>query len=137
MKTFPLVIYTPFGKYMSADVESVQVRSEDYNLGILPGHAPLISTLAISKMTIKMSGETIPYAIGGGIIKVEKDKVVLLLDSIECVNEIDVSRAYEARKRAEERLKNLADNKGIDEQRAKQALARALNRIRLIEGNKN
>lgn len=135
MKTFPLTIYTPFGKYLEADVESVQVRSEDYNLGILPGHSPLISTLIISVMVIKMNDAKVEYTIGGGIIKVEKDKTVLLLDSIERFDEIDLDRAHAARIRAEERLKKLAEGEEIDEKRAKLALARALNRIRLIDKN--
>lgn len=121
---------------MDAPVEYVQVSSEDYTLGILPGHAPLISTLVISTMVIKMSDKKINFAIGGGIINVSKDGVTLLLDSIERFDEINYLRAQQAKERAEERLKKLAEDGSIDEKRAKQALARALNRIRIASENK-
>lgn len=134
-KTFQLLILTPFGKYLDAPVDYIQVSSEDYTLGILPGHSPLISTLKISTMFIKMFDKKIPFAIGGGIINVEKDKVVVLVNSIERYDEIDFTRAHEAKTRAEERLKKLADGEPIDEARAREALARALNRIKLIDAS--
>lgn len=137
-KTFQLSVLTPFGKYFDAPVEYIQVSSEDYTLGILPGHSPLVSTLKISTMYIKMFDKKIPFSIGGGIINVEKDKVVVLVNSIERFDEIDFTRAKEAKERAEERLKKLADGEAIDEPRAREALARALNRIKLLDdANKN
>ena len=74
-----LIILTPYGRYFEGDVEFLEVHSEKYNLGILPNHAPLISTLTISKMVIKAFGTTSTYAIGGGVINVEKDKTTLIL----------------------------------------------------------
>lgn len=138
MKTFTLSILTPFGKYLESQAEYLQVTSEDYTLGILPGHSPLISTLVISNIIIKRNGEKVPYSIGGGIIKVEKDHVTLLVDSIERFDEIDFDRANDAKNRAEERLKKLTGGESIDEARAKASLKRALNRLKLINyGNKN
>ena len=132
MKTFQLTILTPYGLYLDAQANYVQVTSEDYTLGILPGHSPLISTLVISTMYIKFDNEKIPYAIGGGIIRVEKDKVTLLLDSVERYDEIDYNRALSAKERAEKRLKEKEEDSSIDEHRAEYALARALNRIKVI-----
>ena len=127
--TFHLIIISPYGKYFEGEVEFLEVHSEKYSLGILPGHAPLISTLVVSKMTIKMHDESFNYAIGGGAINVEKEKVTLLLDSIEREDEIDLARAEEAKRRAEERLKIKDDS--IDINRAKLSLFRALNRIKI------
>lgn len=131
MKTFELTILTPFGKYLDTSAEYIQVSSEDYTLGILPGHSPLISTLIISTMVVKLEDGKHNYAIGGGVVKVDGDKVTLLLDSIEREDEIDFDRAMSAKERAEERLKKLAEGEQIDEHRAKMALARAINRIKL------
>ena len=136
-KTFQLSVLTPFGKYLDAPVEYIQVSSEDYTLGILPGHSPLISTLKISTMYIQMFDKKIPFAIGGGILNVEKDKVTVLINSIERYDEIDFERAKRAKERAEDRLNKLADGEAIDESRARDALARALNRIKLIDSVNN
>lgn len=135
MKTFQLIIYTPFGKYMDKQVEFVQVTSEDYTLGILPGHSPLISTLIISQIVIKDGENKRFYSIGGGVVKVENDIVTLLVDSIESADEIDIERAKAAKERAEKRLMEISENASIDKKRARLALARAMNRIKLIESN--
>lgn len=123
-----LLILTPYGRYFEGDVEFLEVHSEKYNLGILPNHAPLISTLTISKMVIKAFGKTYTYAISGGVINVEKDKTTLILNSVERSDEIDLQRAQEAKKRAEERIA-LENKNALDINRAKLALLRALNRI--------
>ncbi len=130
-KTFHLTILTPYGRYFDAEVEFLEVHSEKYNLGILPGHAPLVSTVAISKMIIKTFNNTLVYAVGGGIINVSKEKTTLVLDSIERSDEIDIARAIEAKKRAEERLKNIAQEEAIDINRAKLSLLKAINRIEI------
>lgn len=135
MKKFRLVIYTPFGKYMDTEVDFVQVSSEDYTLGILPGHSPLVSTLIISQIIVKNNDVRKPYSIGGGIVKVENDVVTLLVDSIESADEIDIERAKASKERAEKRLKDLTNGNPIDEKRARLSLARAINRIKLLEIN--
>ena len=125
---FQVEIYTPTGKYFSGDVDFLTVTSSVAVLGILPDHAPLITTLEICKLTIKIGSEELDYAIGGGVMHIKNDhSVVLLLDSIERSDEIDVNRAKEAQKRAEARLANNSDE--IDVKRAQIALSKALNRI--------
>ena len=132
MKTFKLDILTPYGKYFSRQVNYLEVRSDLSVLGIYPDHAPLISTLTISSMKIKFDDSTFEYAIGGGVIFVKKDnEVVLLLDSVERADEIDLERAKQSKERAEKRLNY--NEEGVDIKRAKISLARALNRIRLLE----
>jgi len=136
MNTFFLDIYTPFGHYLKTNASFLEVQSEDYLLGIMAGHAPLISTLVISKMVIEINSIRYLYAIGGGLININKDGITLLLDSVERSDEINLQRAIEAKKRAEKRLNDL-DDKSIDKNRAKLALARAINRIRLIQTDKS
>ena len=126
MKKLNIEILTPYGKYYAGEVDAILVHSEDFYMEILPNHSPLVSSLVVSKMIIKNGSEDVPYAIGGGIIRVEKGKTTLLLNSIEHKDEIDIDRAHQAKARAEERLGN---KDGLDVARATRALQRALNRI--------
>ena len=128
-QTFHLSILTPYGHYFDGEVEFLEVHSDKYNLGILPGHAPLISTVTISKMIIKAHGKSMTYAVGGGVITVNKEKTTLVLDSCERADEIDIERAKEAKQRAEERLNGQANENAVDVNRAKIALMKAINRI--------
>ena len=130
MSNFLLEIYTPFGKYFDRNVDELIVQSDDYVLGILPNHAPLIAKVKTSKMYIIQNGERKCYAIGEGLINVSKDGVTLLLESIESKNDIDIDRAREAKRRAEERLSLRVD---IDIERAQRALIRAKTRIDVYE----
>ena len=130
MSTFLLEIYTPFGKYFDRNVDELIVQSDDYVLGILPNHAPLIAKVKTSKMYIIQNGERKCYAIGEGLINVSKDGVVLLLESIEGKKDIDINRAREAKRRAEERLEMRVN---IDLERAQRALNRAKTRIDVYE----
>ena len=131
-KNFQVTIYTPHGKYLSATADYLSVKTSVSVIGVLPNHAPLISSLEICKLTIKMSDKTFVYAISGGIINIKDGTdVVLLVDSIERKDEIDLARAKAAKDRAEARLKQ--NNAEIDMNRAKAALARALNRISVAE----
>lgn len=127
-KSFRVEIYTPTGRYLSSEATFLRVTSSVAVLGIMPNHAPLITTLEICKLTIKNNAQETNYAISGGVMHIKKDhSVVLLLNAIERSDEIDVNRALEAQRRAEERL--ALRNNEIDVNRAKAALSRALNRI--------
>ena len=130
MKTFLLEIYTPYGKYFDRYVNELVIQTEEYVLGILPNHAPLVAKVKTGKMEIVQNGERKCYANGEGLINVKKDGVVLIVDSVESKNEIDIDRAKEAKKRAEERLREPLN---IDVERALRALNRANNRISVYE----
>ena len=130
MKTFLLEIYTPYGKYFDRYVNELVIQTEEYVLGILPNHAPLVAKVKIGKMEIVQNGERKCYANGEGLINVKKDGVTLIVDSVERKDEIDIDRAKEAKKRAEERLKEPLN---IDVERATRALIRANNRIAIYE----
>lgn len=126
-----LIVLTPYGRYFEGDVDFLSVRSEKYSLGIYPNHAPLISTVDICKGIIRMGNLEKKYAIGGGVIHIEEDKTTLIVNSIESKNEIDIKRAEESKKRAEERLSESKENTAIDVNRAKLSLLRAINRLDL------
>lgn len=107
------------------------------DLGILPGHLPLVTPLKIAPIRIKIGGQTEVIAVNGGFLEVRKDKVVILAESAERSEEIDVERARAARERAELRLQSKQEQ--IDHHRAEVALQRALNRLNAtsIRTNKN
>ena len=130
MKTFLLEIYTPYGKYFDRYVDELVVQTEEYVLGILPNHSPLVAKVKTSKMEIIQNGQKKCYAIGEGLLNVTKDGVTLLVESIESKDEIDIERAKQAKSRAEERLKEPLN---IDIERATKALIRANNRISIYE----
>ena len=130
MKTFLLEIFTPYGQYFDRYVDELVIQTEEYVLGILPNHTPLVAKVKTSKMEIIQNGQKKCYAIAEGLLNVKKDGVVLLVDSIESKDEIDINRAKEAKRRAEERLKEPLN---IDVERATRALIRANNRISMYE----
>ena len=130
MKTFLLEIYTPYGKYFDRYVNEIVVQTEEYVLGILPNHTPLVAKVKVSKMEIIQNGQKKCYAIGEGLLNIKKDGVVLLLESIESKEEIDIDRAKNAKSRAEGRLNEPVN---IDVERATKALIRANNRISIYE----
>jgi F-type H+-transporting ATPase subunit epsilon len=130
MKTFLLEIYTPYGKYFDGFIEEVIVPTEEYVLGILANHSPLVAKVRTGKLEIIQDDEKIIYAITEGLINVKKDGVVILVNSIERKDEIDIDRAKEAKRRAEERLNKPLN---IDVERAQRALIRANNRISVYE----
>ena len=132
MSTFLLEIFTPFGKHFDRYVEELVIQTDDYVLGILPNHTPLVSKVKISKMYIIQNGNKKCYAIGEGLLNISKDGVTLLLESIESKNDIDIDRAKDAKKRAEQRLATLVN---IDVERAQKALNRANNRISVYEND--
>ena len=132
MSTFLLEIFTPFGKYYDRYVDELVIQTDDYVLGILPNHTPLVSKVKVSKMFIIQNGDRKCYAIGEGLLNISKDGVTLLLESIESKDDIDIDRARDAKKRAEERLATLVN---IDVERAQRALNRANNRISVYEND--
>ena len=132
---FLVSIYTPFGKYLVTESDYLSVTTANGPIGVYPNHAPLISTLEISKLTIKNGNSELKYAIGGGVINIKKDhSITLLVDSIERSDEIDIVRAKNSQKRALERI-NDSSNSEVDIARAKLSLLRALNRLNVSDNN--
>lgn len=130
MKTILLEIYTPYGKYFDRFVNELVINTEEYVLGILPNHAPLIAKVKVGKLEIVENGVRKIFANGEGLLNVKKDGVTVILDSIENKSDIDIERARNAKDRANQRLQNPLN---IDVERAKKALIRANNRISIYE----
>lgn len=135
MSTFLLEIVTPDRLVYSEQVNSVTVRGVEGELGILPGHIPFVTPLQVAPVTVKVGNISTPFAVQGGFVEVRKEKVVILADSAEKPEEIDLERAEAAKERAETRLKASNRQDEIDHRRAELALQRAMNRIKLSDGN--
>src|ERR1017187_4387916 len=104
--TFQLEIVTPTRLLVKDAAEEAQIPGLSGYLGILPGHAPLLTELAVGTITYKASGTTHPLAVAWGFAEVLPDKVTILAEAAERPQEIDVARAQQAKDRAERRLKS-------------------------------
>jgi F-type H+-transporting ATPase subunit epsilon len=129
--TFQLEIVTPEKMVVKDSAEECQIPGKNGYLGILPGHAPLITELAVGEITYKNQGYTHHLAVAWGFAEVLPDKVTVLAETAERAEDIDVNRATEAKQRAEERLKS--GNTEVDYTRAENALQRAETRIQVAE----
>jgi len=125
-----LEIVTPHGLVYSDDVDEVTASGSEGEFGVLPGHAPFVTTLKIGMLLSRKGRETEYFFVNWGYAEVTGDKVLILADSAEKSTEIDLERAIAAKKRAEERLKKM---EGIDFARAQSALQRAIIRIQVAE----
>jgi F-type H+-transporting ATPase subunit epsilon len=121
--TFQLEIVTPEKLVVNEAVEELQMPGANGYLGILPGHAPLITELAVGELTYRVGSETHRTVVCWGFAEVLPEKVTILAETCERPNEIDVARAQQAKDRAEERLKS--GNPDVDYERAEEALKRA------------
>jgi F-type H+-transporting ATPase subunit epsilon len=128
-----LIIVTPERQLLRETVVEVTLPGADGQLGILPGHAPLITELGIGELTYRAnsSSESGPIAIISGFAEVLGDRVTVLAETAERPEEIDISRAEEAKKRAEQRLAAAASDPNVDWSRAAIALQRSLIRIQV------
>ena len=125
--TFQLEIVTPEKLVVKDAVEELQMPGANGYLGILPGHAPLITELAIGELTYKIGGTTHRLAVAWGFAEVLPDRVTILAETAERPEDIDIARAQESKSRAEERLKSGSTD--VDYDRAEKALQRAETRL--------
>lgn len=100
-------------------------------IGVLPRHAPLLTLLVPGVVRLRSGQEETVLSVGGGFLEVSDDRVVILADSAERTEEIDVARAEESRRRAAERLRVRTPD--VDASRAQAALLRAISRVRAVE----
>ena len=127
-----LEIVTPERLAFSDEVDSVVVPGSEGELGILPHHAPLVSTLGIGELRIRKGNNEETFAIAGGFLQVRPDKVVVMAETADMASEIDLERAQEARREAERALET-GYQEGADLAAARAALQQALLRIRVAE----
>jgi len=132
-ESIELVVVTPERQLLRETVVEVTLPGADGCLGILPGHAPLITELGIGEMSYRAKGASAVahIAILSGFAEVLGDRVTVLAEMAERPEEIDVARAEEAKKRAEQRLAAAAHDPDVDWSRAAIALQRSLIRIQV------
>lgn len=128
-RSFRLEVISPDRIFFDDTVDMVELRTTEGDIGILKGHIPLTAIVAPGIMKVKMQGEEKEAALHDGFIEILKDKVIVLAESCEWPEEIDINRANEAKIRAERRLKGAEGE--INESRAEMSLRRALTRIEL------
>jgi len=129
--TFRLEIVTAERMTFSDDVSAVLAWGVEGQLGILPHHAPLMTMLQPGDLMIRKDKEEEYLAISGGFLEVRPDKVIILSDACERVDEIDIARAEEAKRRAQETMK--AGPLTADAAAAEAALRRSLARLKVAE----
>jgi F-type H+-transporting ATPase subunit epsilon len=129
--TFQLEIVTPEKMVVNEQAEEAQIPGKQGFLGILPGHAPLITELAVGEITYRSAGQTHHLALAWGFAEVLPDKVTILAETAERPQEIDVKRAQESKQRAEERLNS--GKTEVDYTRAEDALQRAETRLQVAQ----
>lgn len=113
------------------DVDMVVAPGIEGQLGILPKHAPLVTVLAPGELRIVKGGNENDFAIGGGFLQVGGNRVLVLADSAESAEEIDVSRAEEARRRAEASLTSRRTQGETDLASAQAAMRRSMVRLQV------
>lgn len=131
MSSLKLDIVTAERVVYSDEADVVVAPGIDGQLGILPHHAPLMTTLQPGELRVRKGGEEFSLAISGGFLEVRPDRVIILADAAERAEEIDVSRAEEAKRRAEELLRHPIPE--VDVARADAAMRRALARLQVVE----
>jgi F-type H+-transporting ATPase subunit epsilon len=125
-----LEIATPMRLCVAETVDEVVAPGSEGYFGVLPGHAPFLTTLGIGEVTYRIGRDELHLAITGGFAEVRNDKVIVLADTAERPEEIDRTRAERARERAEQRLSGRSPDE-VDFTRAATALLRALTRLQV------
>ena len=101
-------VVTPTGTVLDAEVQEVTVPGVVGELGILPGHLPIITALEIGELTVRSSEGRRHFAVNGGFLEMAHNKIIVVTETAEEAGTIDVERAEAARKRAEDELKSHA-----------------------------
>ena len=127
-----LEIVTPEKLAYSDEVDSVQLPGSEGELGVLPHHAPLISNLGAGELRLRKGGQEESFAIVGGFLQVLPDKVVVMAETADMASEIDLEKAQEARRNAEQVLES-GYVEGADLAAARASLQASLIRIRVAE----
>lgn len=129
--TINLKIVTPERVVYNSPVDQITAVANDGELTILPGHEPLVTTLAIDVLRFKANGEEETAAVIGGILNVNKDEIEVLSDVAELDVEIDEARAHQARSKAEAEKSQRTDK--LEVYMTELALTRAMARLKAAE----
>jgi F-type H+-transporting ATPase subunit epsilon len=124
-----LEIATPMRLVVAEAVDEVVAPGTLGYFGVLPGHAPFLTTLGIGEVTFRIGREERYLAVAGGFVEVRHDKVIVLADAAEGPEEIDRDRAERAKERSERRLSGRGSEEAVDYARAAAALMRSVTRL--------
>ena len=130
--TFKLSVVSPERLLLSEEVEEAQVPGKTGYLGILPGHAPMMTELDIGELSYRQGDRTGYLAVSWGYCEVLSDQVIVLAERAERAEEVDRGRAQASMERARKRLSSLQDPE-IDFLRARTSLQRALIRVQVSQ----
>lgn len=125
-----LEMVTPYKRVLSEEIDELAAPGTLGELGILPGHTPLLTTLKVGELSYKKDGQVFHVAVNWGYVEVEDDTVTVLVETAELAEEIDLERARAALGRAEEALKKLSPEER-DFKKMEAALERAVIRIQV------
>jgi F-type H+-transporting ATPase subunit epsilon len=125
--SFQLEIVTPDKLVVKDRAEEMQIPGKNGYLGILPGHAPLITELSVGQISYRSGSEAHYLCVAWGFAEVLPDKVTILAETAERGEDVDCARAQKAKERAEKRL--LSGDPEVDVPRAQHALDRATSRL--------
>ena len=126
---FSFEIVTPERQFFSGNVEMVVLKTPDGEMGILPGHIPMVVAVAVGPVKIIQKDKEHKAFLSEGFMEITEDKTIIVADSAEWPEEIDINRAKAAKMRAEERLRNKLSYKEYTQTQA--ALARAMQRLKI------
>ena len=126
--TFQLEIITPTQIFTEGQVNYVRAESPDGQFGIMAKHTTATIALGIGEIKVMKDDNETFYATNGGFADIQKESVLLLVETAEKVSDIDKNRAEAARQRAQERLQN----KEMDRARTQTAIAKAENRLKVF-----
>lgn len=128
LKKIRLEIITPERVVYDKEVEFIEATAIDGEIGILPGHAPLVTGLKTGLLRVNKNGDVLKISISEGFMEVQPARITILIRTAELPHEIDIERARKAMGRAEERLSSNDDK--INYTRAEAALERAIARLK-------
>jgi F-type H+-transporting ATPase subunit epsilon len=134
LTTIKLDIVTAERLVFSDDVDMVIASGVEGQLGILPKHAPLMTMLNPGELRVKQGGNDFSLVVSGGFLEVRPDRIIILADAAERAEEINIARAEEAKKRAQQRLSMSVSE--MDATRAEGALRRSLARLAVAQASR-
>lgn len=123
-------LVTPYRKVLSIEVDEITATGSLGEFGVLPGHAPFLTSLKIGELSYKQGGKNDHLALNWGYFEVEEDKVTILVETAEQADEIDLERAKAAITRAEDAMKKLLPE-DKDFRKYELALERAIIRVQV------
>lgn len=132
-KQLQLKIITPERTVLEEMVDSVTLPTTEGEIGVFPGHIPLVSMLASGEIVAKVGGELVPMAVSGGFIELKNNELAVLADFAEHVSELSDDAIEKAKARAAELAEMKKNGEVVDFERFESELARSLTRVKIAD----